>query len=54
MILKKQHIIFNEKLGYIPKFFHIHLENILLYMKNYISKNFDIGFGQHSGDNRYQ
>ena len=41
--------IFNEKLGYVPSIFSYPFGEYSLYMKNYISKNFDIGFGQHSG-----
>ena len=39
--------IFKEKLDINSNFF-IPLENILIY-ENYISKNFEIAFGQHSG-----
>ena len=41
--------IFNKKLGYVPSIFSYPFGEYSLYMKNYISKNFDIGFGQHSG-----
>ena len=41
--------IFNEKLGYIPAIFSYPFGEYSLYMKNYISKNFKIAFGQHSG-----
>ena len=41
--------IFKEKLGYIPPIFSYPFGEYSLYMKNYISKNFEIGFGQHSG-----
>ena len=41
--------IFNEKLGYVPSIFSYPFGEYSLYMKNYISKNFDVGFGQHSG-----
>ena len=41
--------IFKEKLGYIPPIFSYPFGEYSLYMKNYISKNFNIAFGQHSG-----
>ena len=41
--------IFKEKLGYVPKIFSYPFGEYSLYMKNYISKNFEIAFGQHSG-----
>ena len=41
--------IFKEKLGYIPPIFSYPFGEYSLYMKNYISKNFKIAFGQHSG-----
>ena len=41
--------IFKEKLGYIPKIFSYPFGEYSLYMKNYISKNFKVAFGQHSG-----
>ena len=41
--------IFNKKLGYVPSIFSYPFGEYSLYMKNYISKNFEIGFGQHSG-----
>jgi peptidoglycan/xylan/chitin deacetylase (PgdA/CDA1 family) len=41
--------IFNEKLGYIPAIFSYPFGEYSLYMKEYISKNFNIAFGQHSG-----
>ena len=41
--------IFKEKLGYIPPIFSYPFGEYSLYMKNYISKKFEIGFGQHSG-----
>ena len=41
--------IFKEKLGYIPPIFSYPFGEYSLYMKNYISKNFRIAFGQHSG-----
>ncbi len=41
--------IFNKELGYIPPIFSYPFGEYSLFMKNYISKNFDIAFGQHSG-----
>ena len=41
--------IFKEKLGYIPKIFSYPFGEYSLYMKNYISKKFELAFGQHSG-----
>ena len=41
--------IFLEKLGYVPKFFSYPFGEYDLFMRNYISENFKIAFGQHSG-----
>ena len=41
--------IFNEKLGYSPLIFSYPFGEYSLYMKKYISNNFEIAFGQHSG-----
>ncbi len=41
--------IFKEKLGYVPPIFSYPFGEYSLYMKKYISKNFKIAFGQHSG-----
>ena len=41
--------IFKEKLGYVPEIFSYPFGEYSLYMKNYISKNFKVAFGQHSG-----
>ena len=41
--------IFEDKLGYIPKIFSYPFGEYSKYMKDYISKNFKISFGQHSG-----
>ena len=41
--------IFKKKLGYIPTIFSYPFGEYSLFMKNYISKNFTIAFGQHSG-----
>ena len=41
--------IFKKQLGYIPPIFSYPFGEFSLYMKKYISKNFEIAFGQHSG-----
>jgi len=41
--------IFKENLGYIPEIFSYPFGEYSKEMKNYISKNFKIAFGQHSG-----
>ena len=41
--------IFEDKLGYIPPIFSYPFGEYSLFMKNYISKNFKLAFGQHSG-----
>ena len=41
--------IFKEKLGYVPKIFSYPFGEYSLFMKNYISKHFEVAFGQHSG-----
>ena len=41
--------IFKEKLGYSPPIFSYPFGEYSLFMKNYISKNFKLAFGQHSG-----
>jgi peptidoglycan/xylan/chitin deacetylase (PgdA/CDA1 family) len=41
--------IFKNKLGYVPSIFSYPFGEYSLFMKNYISKNFEIAFGQHSG-----
>ncbi len=41
--------IFKDKLGYVPPIFSYPFGEYSSYMKNYISKNFNLGFGQHSG-----
>jgi len=41
--------IFEKKLGYVPTIFSYPFGEYSLFMKNYISENFKIGFGQHSG-----
>ncbi len=41
--------IFKDKLGYVPPIFSYPFGEYSLFMKKYISRNFKIGFGQHSG-----
>ena len=41
--------IFEDKLGYIPPIFSYPFGEYSLFMKKYISKNFKLAFGQHSG-----
>ena len=41
--------IFKNKLGYVPSIFSYPFGEYSLFMKNYISKNFKVAFGQHSG-----
>ena len=41
--------IFKEKLGYNPQIFSYPFGEYSKFMKDYISKNFKIAFGQHSG-----
>ena len=41
--------IFRDQLGYVPSIFSYPFGEYSLYMKKYISKNFKIAFGQHSG-----
>ena len=41
--------IFLKRLGYIPSLFSYPFGEYSKYMKNYISKNFKLSFGQHSG-----
>ncbi len=41
--------IFKEKFGYVPQIFSYPFGEYSKFMKDYISKNFKIAFGQHSG-----
>tara|TARA_S200000501_G_C20730944_1_gene702791 strand:+ start:55 stop:1116 length:1062 start_codon:yes stop_codon:yes gene_type:complete len=41
--------IFRNKLGFVPEIFSYPFGEYSEYMRNYISENFSIGFGQHSG-----
>jgi len=47
--IEKANEIFLEKLGYIPNLFSYPFGEYSLFMRDYISKNFDFAFGQHSG-----
>tara|TARA_B100001057_G_scaffold458164_1_gene507151 strand:- start:2027 stop:3094 length:1068 start_codon:yes stop_codon:yes gene_type:complete len=57
--IEKANEIFNEKLGYIPTLFSYPFGEYSKDMAKYISQNFNISFGQHSGvidinKNRYE
>ena len=41
--------IFMNEFGYIPEIFSYPFGEYSQFMKNFISQNFDIAFGQHSG-----
>ena len=47
--LEKANKIFIKELGYNPKFFSYPFGEYNEFIKDYISKNFDFAFGQHSG-----
>ena len=47
--IKKANEIFIKELGYNPKYFSYPFGEYNDYIKNYISKNFEFAFGQHSG-----
>ena len=47
--IEKANLIFKNKIGYIPTIFSYPFGEYSEFMRNYISKNFKIGFGQHSG-----
>ena len=47
--IEKANRIFNNKLGYIPNIFSYPFGEYSEFMRDYISKNFTFGFGQHSG-----
>jgi peptidoglycan/xylan/chitin deacetylase (PgdA/CDA1 family) len=47
--IEKANEIFLKNLGYIPNLFSYPFGEYSEFMKNYISKNFDYAFGQHSG-----
>ncbi len=47
--IEKANNIFKNKLGYIPKLFSYPFGEYSEFMRDYISKNFSLAFGQHSG-----
>ncbi len=47
--IKTSNLIFKEKLGYIPTLFSYPFGEYSGFMRDYISQNFKIAFGQHSG-----
>ena len=47
--IEKATKIFKRELGYVPSIFSYPFGEYSLYMKKYISKNFKLAFGQHSG-----
>ena len=57
--IKTSNLIFREKLGYVPTLFSYPFGEYSGFMRDYISRNFKIAFGQHSGiidvnKNRYE
>tara|TARA_A100001011_G_C14256119_1_gene820179 strand:- start:632 stop:1693 length:1062 start_codon:yes stop_codon:yes gene_type:complete len=47
--IKKANQIFLDKLGYVPNLFSYPFGEYSKFMKDFISKNFNLAFGQHSG-----
>ena len=47
--IKTSNLIFKEKLGYVPTLFSYPFGEYSEFMRDYISQNFKIAFGQHSG-----
>ncbi len=47
--IKSSNQIFKERLGYVPTLFSYPFGEYSVFMKDYISQNFKIAFGQHSG-----
>ena len=47
--IEKANKIFLENLGYIPKLFSYPFGEYSKFMKDYVSNNFSLSFGQHSG-----
>jgi len=47
--IKTSSLIFKEKLGYVPTLFSYPFGEYSGFMRDYISQNFKIAFGQHSG-----
>ena len=47
--IEKANEIFKKRIGHVPKLFSYPFGEYSEFMRNYISKNFDYAFGQHSG-----
>ncbi len=47
--IEKANVIFQDKIGYVPKLFSYPFGEYSEFMRNYISNNFSFAFGQHSG-----
>ncbi len=47
--IKLSNLIFKEKLGYVPTLFSYPFGEYSRFMRDYVSRNFKIAFGQHSG-----
>ena len=47
--MKTANLIFEKKLGYVPTLFSYPFGEYSKFMKDYVSQNFKIAFGQHSG-----
>ncbi len=47
--IETSNLIFEEKLGYVPTLFSYPFGEYSKYMRDYVSQNFKIAFGQHSG-----
>lgn len=47
--IKRANQIFLEEIGYVPKLFSYPFGEYSKFMKDYISENFSLAFGQHSG-----
>ena len=47
--IKTSNLIFREKLGYVPTLFSYPFGEYSKFMRDFISQNFKIAFGQHSG-----
>ena len=47
--MKKANLIFKKKIGYIPSLFSYPFGEYSEFMRKYISNNFKLAFGQHSG-----
>jgi poly-beta-1,6-N-acetyl-D-glucosamine N-deacetylase len=47
--MEKANLIFNAKIGYVPKLFSYPFGEYSEFMRSYVSNNFAYAFGQHSG-----